>query len=105
MFRSICSTCWTIVVGAHNRTGVSPDETVLVGDEQWKRSNLAHPTLRASEYRQSVMHQDVRAITWDMTELDPTLRYRIPDGSQRLGYYECNTFVYQTPADNAKAWQ
>lgn len=104
-FRSICSTCWAIVAGTYGPTGVSVEKTVLAGDQHWTRNNIRDPLIRASQFRESSIGEELPPLTWEVPQLDPTLRYQIPDASERLGYYEGDTFVYQTPADRAGAWR
>lgn len=104
-FRSICATCWTIVVGPYQRTGVSPSSTVLAGDEQWSRAHLRDGSRRASVFRRASTGKEMAALTWHVSSLDPLPRYGITASSERLGHYQGSTFVYETPADHAGAWR
>jgi hypothetical protein len=104
-FRSICATCWAISVGPYQRTGVSPSSIVLAGDEEWTRAHLQDGSRRATVFRRASTGREMEALTWDVPSLDPTARYHIAASSERLGHYEGDTFVYETPADHAGAWR
>lgn len=104
-FRSICSTCWSIMIGPYAETGVSLDETVLAGDEHWSRGHMRTPNTRASVFRKVALRQQLKPLTWDVEALDPTGRYHMPVSSERLGHYEGSVFVSETPADRARAWR
>lgn len=104
-YRTICPTCWEVKTGRHSARGVSPDATVLAGDQAWLRYSGDLPiSTRASELRRQVFASEPPPVTWKIASLDPD-QFGIPRSNTSLGRFTSEGYVYETPADRARAWK